>query len=225
VLVGFDGATGNANFALAPHRVPRHDTILQHYIIITTTSWRTGPLLYFIPRQPFANCDIRVSDAVAADRNARRNAPRPEYRVRVSTEPNGTTLDWWLGAAVCPARPSLKPPIWCRVHPSLTISNHPRSNRLATTGCTMHRGQCVSKSSLLVTDFCFTNSPFFLIVHRVLSGVCVLWTFFFIFRFQSTIFFYPGKTSTYCCHTLCMYITAYNRTAWFTYYYICIGIG
>jgi len=35
----------------------------------------------------------KISDAVAAERNARRNAPRPENCVSVSTRPNGTTFD------------------------------------------------------------------------------------------------------------------------------------
>lgn len=86
------------------------------------------------------------------------DAPRPEYCVSVSTEPNNTTFDWWLGAAVRPAQPSPTPPIWCRVYPPPHISDILRSNCLATTECfavgasqNRHRSQ----------DFCFTNLLFF----------------------------------------------------------------
>lgn len=96
------------------------------------------------------------------------------------------------------------------------IANHPRSNRLVTIECTMHCGRCVSKSLLLVTIFVSWIYRFFLIELYVTR---YFGRFFFIFCFSELNFFSSWKKEKYRRNVAvsCMYITAYNRTIWFTY--------
>jgi len=81
----------------------------------------------------------------------------------------------------------------------------PLSARCIAVGASQNR-HC--SSQIFVTRI----YRFLIELHRVFPVSAYFGRFFFIFRFSEHNFFYAGKTSTYCCCILCMYITVYNRT-------------